>query len=184
MSAEANPPCASSARHDDDPTRQQRPNQENMEGSMIRSAAAMILVPALLLCACATHPETAATTPPPAPAGPPSVTPPGPERLIFGFGYASGELSPQAEGMLDQAGRLYRDGNPTMMTVSGHADATGDEYLNLILSARRAGAVKRGLVARGIPANKLELQAFGSSPPLVVPDPNSPENRAAVVTWR
>jgi OOP family OmpA-OmpF porin len=112
------------------------------------------------------------------------VTPPSPERLVFGFGYSSAELTPQAQGMLDQAVRLYRDGNPTMMTVSGHADATGDEYLNLILSARRAGAVKRGLVARGIPADKLEMQAFGSSPPLVNPNPNSPENRAAVVTWR
>ena len=85
---------------------------------------------------------------------------------------------------LDLAARLFRDASPTVMFVSGHSDTLGDEYGNVLLSAQRAQAVKQALVARGIPAGKLLLQALGTSEPINSANPASPENRSVVITWR
>ena len=65
------------------------------------------------------------------------------------------QLAPAGIAVLDQAARLFREGNPVVMTVSGHSDRQGREYENLLLSARRAETVKQALVARGIPAARL-----------------------------
>jgi len=54
---------------------------------------------------------------------------------------------------LDGAARLYRDAKPEAMIIVGHSDKTGEEFANLILSGRRADAVKKALVDRGIPVS-------------------------------
>ena len=66
----------------------------------------------------------------------------------------------------------------------GIRNRLADEYNNLLLSAQRAEAVKRGLVARGIPADKLLLQAFGQSDAANKANPTAAENRRVIVTWR
>ena len=60
----------------------------------------------------------------------------------------------------------------------------GSEFNNLLLSARRAEAVKQGLLARGIPADRVKVQALGASDPVNASDPTSPENRRVVIQWR
>lgn len=85
---------------------------------------------------------------------------------------------------LDLAARLFRDAKPVNMFVSGYADATGNEFGNLVVSARRAQAVKEGLVARGIPADRLLLRAYGVSDPVEMQEPRSPDNCRVIVTWR
>ena len=70
------------------------------------------------------------------------------------------------------------------MFTTGYADRSGDEYRNVLLSARRAEAVKRALVARGIPADRLLIQALGESELANTANPDSPENRRVVITWR
>lgn len=100
------------------------------------------------------------------------------------FADSSSALTATENQKLDQAARLYREGNPAVMFVTGHSDSRGSEYPNLLLSAERAKAAKEALVARGIPANRLQLQAMGSSLPR---DPNTPpaqDNRRVVITWR
>ena len=100
------------------------------------------------------------------------------------FAPGAATLSPQADTQLDLAARLFRDVNPVAMFSIGYADATGDEFDNIILSARRAQAVKRALVARGIPPDRVRLQALGASDPSNSSNPNAPENRRVVVQWR
>jgi outer membrane protein OmpA-like peptidoglycan-associated protein len=147
------------------------------------------LSPALVAMAC-TQPASQASAPPPTATASATPTAPAPaakasvESLVIDFPLGSAALSADADSKLDQAGRLYREASPVQMTVAGHTDRTGDDFSNLLLSARRADVVKKGLVDRGIPADKLQLQAFGASEPAVVPDPNSAANRAAVITWR
>lgn len=51
--------------------------------------------------------------------------------------------------------------------VEGHTDSQGDESSNLGLSRRRASAVARYLIARGVPAERLTAEGFGESRPLV-----------------
>ena len=53
------------------------------------------------------------------------------------------------------------------MFSTGFSDASGgSEYDNLLLAARRARTVKIALVARGIPANQVQLRSFGQSDPV------------------
>lgn len=103
-------------------------------------------------------------------------------QVIFPVGTAT--LTPEANQKLDLAARLFRDANPVAMFTAGYTDKSGDEYGNVLLSARRAEAVKRGLVARGIPANRLLIQALGESDPANATDPLAPENRRVIITWR
>lgn len=51
--------------------------------------------------------------------------------------------------------------------VEGHTDSQGDEAANLELSRRRASAVARYLIARGVPAERLAAEGFGERRPLV-----------------
>lgn len=107
-----------------------------------------------------------------------------PSDVQLYFADSSSALTASENQKLDQAARLYREGNPAVMFVTGHSDTRGSEYPNLLLSAERAKATKEALVARGIPANRLQLQAMGSSLPR---DPNTPapqDNRRVVITWR
>jgi OOP family OmpA-OmpF porin len=94
------------------------------------------------------------------------------------------KLTPEAGRQLDLAARLFRDVNPVLMFTTGHTDHSGDEYANLLLSARRAETVKRALVARGIPAERLLIQALGESDLADPSDPNAAENRRVTITWR
>jgi OOP family OmpA-OmpF porin len=157
------------------------------------------VIPALgiatILSACA-HPapgpnqEAAAVQ---APANVPLATKPTPvqevkavanDRIEIVFVNGGAKLTPAADKQLDVAARLFRDANPVLMFTTGYADNRGDEYANLLLSARRAETVKKALVARGIPADRLLLQALGTSDPANSSDPTAPANRRVVVTWR
>jgi OmpA-OmpF porin, OOP family len=136
------------------------------------------------LAACASQPAPPPAAPPPAAAAtpPPAPTPPpaSPEQLVIDFDTGSAALLSDAVAKLDKAGRLYRDASPTIMTVAGHSDKTGAEFPNLLLSAHRAEAVKQGLVDRGIPAERLQIEALGQAEPASGETPA----RTAVITWR
>lgn len=104
-------------------------------------------------------------------------------KAVIVFPDGSATLTDEANRKLDLAARLFRDANPVLMFASGYSNRTGEEYSNLMLSARRAEAIKRGLVARGIPANQLLIQAFGESVLANPSDPTGAENRRVVITW-
>ncbi len=102
------------------------------------------------------------------------------ESLTIAFVEAGAMLSPEANAQLDGAARLYRDAQPQVMIISGHSDRTGGEFENIVLSAKRAAAVKKALVDRGVPAQRLQIVAIGSAQPV----PSVEPERTAVVTWR
>jgi outer membrane protein OmpA-like peptidoglycan-associated protein len=102
------------------------------------------------------------------------------ESLKISFVSASASLSPEALAQLDGAARLYRDAQPTIMIVSGQADRQGEEFSNLLLSARRANIVRKALVDRGVPAARLQMIALGDTEATT----NLSPSRAVVVTWR
>lgn len=114
----------------------------------------------------------------PAEAAPTDVT------LLFDTGRAS--VSPDQQRQLDQAARVFRDGNPVIMTVTGTADTVGNPEANLDLSIRRARAVADGLVERGIPIERLQVLGQGNSELPVTTDDEvaNEENRSVTITWR
>lgn len=109
-----------------------------------------------------------------------------PEDITILFATGSASVSREERAELDAAARLFRDGNPVVMILTGSADTVGDAATNLDLSIARARSVADGLVARGIPANRLQVLGQGNSElPLTTADEvPSAENRSVRITWR
>jgi OOP family OmpA-OmpF porin len=142
---------------------------------MVRST---LFVLAGLALANTAHAQTPAASKPRAPAAPSSLS------VYFALG--STTVRPQDIAVLDHASRLYRDGHPIVMIVSGSSDSTGDASANLRLSQERADAVVRDLVARGIPVDRFQVLAKGETDLAVPTPPRTPEprNRNVQITWR
>lgn len=170
-------------------------NDLTKPGRVARAAAAAGLTVAL---ASAAHAQQAAT---PQPAAPQPVPPAAsavetpatataaadkPEPLVIYFDTASVAIRPQDYAILDKASRLYSAAKPLVMIVSGGTDAVGSAQANLNLSQRRAEAVLRGLVARGIPPDRFQVLAKGETEPAVATQSGvaEPRNRRVEIAWR
>lgn len=105
-------------------------------------------------------------------------------KIYFPTGVSS--IPADQAAVMDQAARLFRDGNPIVMIVSGVADTVGSPDKNLKLSLMRAQAVAEGLTERGIPAQRLQVLGRGNSELEVdtEDDVANDENRVAEITWR
>ncbi len=130
--------------------------------------------PALIAAAIEAPVEAIAapTLPAPAPA-------PGAVALVLQFGADSVSLAPSAHAQLDALARGIRlAGAQFKLVIEGHTDATGEEDYNLLLSYRRAQAVKAYLVEHaGFEADLLRVSAAGESAPIDPSNPHAPENR-------
>ena len=120
------------------------------------------------------------------PAGAQSDAVDGQEGLRIFFASGSAQVASDQAETLDQAARLFREGAPIVMIVAGGADTVGRPDRNLGLSVRRAQAVVDGLIARGIPADRLQLVGLGNSDlPVETGDGiDLRENRVVEITWR
>lgn len=114
------------------------------------------------------------------------------EQDVVRFSLNSTELAPGEASKLDDLAShvvlLQQSGNATGQRVAvelrGHTDRSGNETKNATLSARRAEAMLRALVARGVSASMLRTVGMASSEAVQrTPGANLPEmNRA--VTFR
>lgn len=116
----------------------------------------------------------------------PAATPAQPDKLSVFFDLGSTTVRPQDVAVLDHASRLYTDGKPIVMILTGSTDTVGAPLQNLRLSQQRALAVLTQLVARGIPAERFQILAKGETD-LPVADPANtaePRNRRVEIAWR
>jgi outer membrane protein OmpA-like peptidoglycan-associated protein len=69
--------------------------------------------------------------------------------------------------------------------VTGHTDKVGPETINQEVGQRRADAVAKYLVGLGVPQQRIVTASMGSSKPLVVTGPGTPEisNRRVEVVF-
>jgi chemotaxis protein MotB len=97
------------------------------------------------------------------------------------FPAGSSAMYGHTRAMLDVIARVVNQ-LPNQVTVSGHTDATPFQdpsgYGNWELSADRALAARRGLVASGVPDRKIR-RVLGASDqePLDAANPKAPRNR-------
>lgn len=95
------------------------------------------------------------------------------------FATDSAKLTPESRDIVRQAAAAAKDNAPAHITVGGHTDTTGSTAHNQALSERRADAVRKELVADGVPPGDISAQGFGYSDPKVPTgdNVNEPQNR-------
>jgi OOP family OmpA-OmpF porin len=108
----------------------------------------------------------AAPAPAPVPAPPPPV-----ESMTLSadalFALSSATLKPAAMERLDQLATRMLAMDYQTIRVVGHTDPTGSPEMNEKLSLKRAEAVKRYLVAKGVDPNAFVIEGMGSAMPMV-----------------
>lgn len=93
------------------------------------------------------------------------------------FASAKSDLLPDAQVKLSDVAKALVEQNPdAKMVVEGHTDSQGSSSFNQDLSQRRAESVRTYLVSRGIAADRVTAQGFGST--RAIADNGSAEGRA------
>ena len=82
------------------------------------------------------------------------------------FRFDSDELTPESKRNLDPVAAALRNYRGNKLNVSGHASAEGSTRHNLDLSTRRALAVRRYLIARGVTPASLSSTGYGEMRPV------------------
>jgi outer membrane protein OmpA-like peptidoglycan-associated protein len=100
-------------------------------------------------------------------------------NLNIPFEHNSSTVRSQAETQLEQLELALNSASlgKDRFVVAGHTDAKGSAQYNKQLSLRRAEAVKRFLVAKGMDPKRLDTVGYGSERLLAADRPEDPSNR-------
>jgi OmpA-OmpF porin, OOP family len=79
---------------------------------------------------------------------------------------SSTTLTSNAKKSLDEVAMIMEENPDMKLTVGGHTVSGGNEDNNMTLTQNRADAVKDYLVEKGISADRITTQGFGSSQPI------------------
>jgi len=83
------------------------------------------------------------------------------------FDHGSANIAKKSDPLIDDMAHVLKE-HPEIkrVRIEGHTDNTGPSEVNDKLSKARAESVKAALVKRGIAANRLETEGYGSSKPM------------------
>ncbi len=100
---------------------------------------------------------------------------------MVNFGFDSVVLDEQARSVLAMQAHWMKQFPELRYQIYGHTDAVGSSAYNYRLGLRRANAVKRHLVALGVPsASIIAVVSRGETQPLIVTEGKEPANRRTV----
>ena len=101
------------------------------------------------------------------------------------FDWDRSVITAEAAAILDRAAAQYAATGQTSVVLAGHTDKSGTESYNQALSQRRADAVKRYMVGKGVADNVITTEAFGETRPLVdtADGVREPQNRRVEITF-
>lgn len=87
------------------------------------------------------------------------------DPLTVYFDYDKSNLTDAAQTLIAARAAEALEGDVQSVTVAGNTDSAGSAAYNNALSARRASVVKDALVANGIDASAISVEALGESNP-------------------
>lgn len=88
-----------------------------------------------------------------------------PVNVIVYFDYDKSNLTPEASNLIKEAASRALANDIDTVVVSGNADRSGGSAYNQALSERRAAVVRDALVANGVAADKIRVEAYGEDRP-------------------
>jgi len=81
------------------------------------------------------------------------------------FDYAKAVVAPAYHESIQSEAHLIKGDRSKVVTVEGNCDERGSAEYNLGLGQRRADAVKKLLVAAGVPGNQIKAASLGKEKP-------------------
>ena len=124
--------------------------------------------------------------PAPAPMEPVKASPAVPADYLVFFDWNKTDITPEASKIISDAATAAGITKPITIVVTGHTDTSGSAAYNQKLSERRADAVKRDLVQRGVNPALSRTIGKGESE-VLVPSPEGvrePSNRRAQIVLK
>lgn len=99
-------------------------------------------------------------------------------QALRGVQFESGKdvITKGSYSILNKVVGVLKENNSYNLSINGHTDNTGDQAKNMILSQKRADAVKNYLESKGVDPQRLTAQGFGEAIP--VADNSTAEGRA------
>lgn len=100
-------------------------------------------------------------------------------QALTGIQFETGKdiIKKNSFAILDQVVKVMMDNPEYKLNIFGHTDNQGDDAKNMDLSQRRANAVQKYLVDKGVPSNRIiSVKGFGETQP--VADNTTTEGRA------
>jgi len=90
------------------------------------------------------------------------------EQALTGIQFESGSdvIKTSSYGILDKVVKVMQDNNGYNLEINGHTDSQGNVDKNLVLSQKRAAAVKKYLVDKGVSENRMTTAGFGITEPI------------------
>jgi peptidoglycan-associated lipoprotein len=103
--------------------------------------------------------------------------PPKPKSFVLYFLMDKTLLTEESKSMLPALFEAVRARKPTEISIFGHADATGSESHNYVLSGDRARKIAELIQQQDRGLGHIEVQFFGDKEPLFPAVPHAPEPR-------
>lgn len=105
--------------------------------------------------------------------------------LVF-FNWDKSNVTASAESILDAVSREIQNNPPSVVSVTGFTDTSGSATYNQRLALKRANRVRDALIARGVDASLISVDAQGENQLLVPTGDNVREaaNRRASISFQ
>jgi OOP family OmpA-OmpF porin len=114
-----------------------------------------------------------------------AVKPAAAERFQLFFDFNKSKLTAEAARTVQEVAKVAKAAGYPKLALVGYTDLAGKADFNMRLSLKRAEAVRKALIAAGVPADRLSAEGRGKTDPQVSTKDGvrEPQNRRVVVRF-